>query len=232
MSWNSIGLNASIQTTTLEPSQAMHANSSIHQVVVDTGKERVFVPNRLKASVGDTVLFTPVSLGDRIFRIASDHSCQANDSLSAINFSRLMFPYLVTTGDPAWFSCPQAQQDCAPSGNRRDVFTLNPSNHDTDNTSTTAKATQMDPTSPPRISSLSQIRTDAAVSVVTAGPSLGVWPTSNGTPAINSSIRAPSVPSPKGQPSGSLFSGRAATTELPRGVLSLYIAYHFVMRML
>lgn len=232
VSWNSTSLNASIQTTTPDSIQeAMLANSSIHQVVVNTDEERVFIPNQLNASVGDTVLFTPMDLGDRIFRIASDRPCQAGDSLSAINFSRLMFPYLVTTEDPTWFSCPPPQQDCAPRGNRREIFSLNPSNRDTANTSNTASATQMNSRSPPQTPGLSQTGTDPAV-VITAVPSLGMWPTSNGTSAMNSSIWATGVPSPGAQPSGTSFSGRAATTEISRGVLSLLIAYHYVIGIL
>ena len=142
-----------------------------------------------------------------------------------------MFLYLMTIRDLAWFSCPQAQQDCALSGNCRDVFTLNSSNHNTDSINT-AKATQMDFTNPPQISSLLQIKTDAAVSVITAEPSLNVWLTSNGTSAINSSIWTLNVLSLKGQSSEFLFSDWAVMMKLPRGFLSLYIVYHFVMRIL
>lgn len=232
VSWNSTNLNASIQTTTPEPNpDAMSANSLIHQVVVDEDKRTVFTPSQLNASIGDTILFTPVNLGDRIFRIALEQPCQAGDSLSAINFSRLIFPYLVTTGDPTWFSCQLPQRDCAPRGNRREVFGLNPLNRDTANTSNTASAIQMNSMSPLQTPGWSQTGTRPAV-VITAVPSLGMWPTSNGTSAMNSSIWATGEPTPRAQPSGTSFSGRAATTEISRGVLSLLIAYHYVIGIL
>lgn len=67
VSWNSSSLNTSIQMTTPEPNpEAMFADSSIHRVVVNTDEETVFIPNRLNASIGDTVMFTPVNLGTRI----------------------------------------------------------------------------------------------------------------------------------------------------------------------
>ena len=226
VSWNSTSLNASIQTTTPEPDpDAMFANSSIHQVIVDADEKTVFTPNQLNASIGDTILFTPVNLRDRIFRITLEQLCQPSDSLSAINFSRLIFPYLVTTGDPTWFSCPLPQPDCAPRGSRREIFGLNPSNRDTANASNTASAPQMNSMGSPQTPGLSQTGTRPAV-VITAVPSLGMWSTSNGTSAMNSSIWATGEPTPGAQPSGTSFSGRAATTEISRSVLSLLIAYY------
>jgi len=233
VSWNSTKLNASIQMKTPEPSpEAMFANSSIYQVVVDTDKETVFIPNQLNVSIGDTVMFTPVNPGNRIFQITLDRPCQADDSLSAINFSRLMFPYLVTTGDPTWFSCPPPQQDCVPGGNRREIFSLNTPNRDTANTSNTTSATQINSMSPLQIPSMSQTGTYPAASVIIAGPSSGIWPTSNGTSAMNSSIWATGVPSPGTKPSGTSFSGRASTMGISRSVLSLLIAYHYVIEIL
>ena len=232
VSWNSTSLNARIETTTPEPDpDAMFANSSIHQVVVDTDKKTVFTPNQLNASIGDTILFTPVDQGDHISRITLEQPCQASDSLNAINFSRLMFPYLVTTEDPTWFSCRLPQRDCAPRGNRREIFGLNPSNRETANTGNIADPTQMNSMSLPQTPDLSKIGTRPAV-VNTAVPSLGMWPSSNDTSAMNSSIWTTSKPTPGAQSSGLSFTGRAPTTEISRSVLPLLIAYHYVIGIL
>ena len=92
------GFNVSIQTMISESySKAMTYNSSIHRVIVDANKKNIFSPQRLKASVGDTILFTSVEIQNRIAQVCQDQRCQADDSLSLLNFSRLTFSYLVTT---------------------------------------------------------------------------------------------------------------------------------------
>jgi plastocyanin len=233
VSWNSTSLNASIQTTTPEASpEAMSSNSSIHHVVVDRDEKTVFTPNPLKASVGDTILFTPVNLGDHIVQISLDRPCQAVDSLSAVNFSRLMIPYMVTTEDPVWFYCPSPQQACAPRGKDRGIFSLNPSYRHTVNDGTTTSVAQGDSTSTPKTSSLLRTGNGPAASVLTAVPSLGMWPTSNNTWAMNSSIWATGAPRPGARPSGLSFSGRAANKEVSRGVVSLLITYYYLIGIL
>ncbi len=225
VSWNSTSFNASIQATTPEPSpEAMSSESSIHHVVVDTDEKTVFAPGQLNASVGDTILFTPVNLGAKIAQMSLDRSCQVDDSLSAVNFSRLMIPYLVTTDDPAWFYCPSSQQGCAPYGKGRGIFSLNPSDRHTD--SDTTSAPQASSTSTPQTSSLLRTGNIPAASVLTAVPSLGVWPTSNSKWATNNSIWATGAPRPGARPSGFSFSGRATTKEESRGVVSALITYY------
>jgi len=226
VSWNSTSLNASMQTTTLEySSEAMSSNSSIHHIVVDTDVKTVFTPNQLNASVGDTILFTPVNLRDHIAQISLDRPCQANDLLSAVNFSRLMIPYLVTTDNPAWFYRPSPQQDCALRDKDRGIFSLNPSNRHSVNDSATTSVAQAISTSASRTSGLSWTGNGPAASVLTAVPSLGIWPTNN-------SIWATGVPSPGIRPSGASFSGRAAMKEVSRGMVSLLITYYYVIGIL
>lgn len=233
VSWNSTSLNASIQAATPEPSpEAMSSKSSIHHVVVDTDEKTVFAPDQLNASVGDTILFTPVNVGAHIAQMSLDRSCQADDSLSAVNFSRLMIPYLVTMKDPAWFYCPSSQQGCAPHGKGRGIFSLNPSDRHTVDDSTTTSVPQASSTSTPQTSSLLRTGNIPAASVLTAVPSLGVWPTSNSTWATNESIWATGAPRPGARPSGLSFSGRAATKEVSRGAVSALITYYYVIGIL
>ncbi len=155
VSWNSTSFNASMQTTLEYSPEAMSSNSSIHHIVVDTDVKTVFTPNQLNASVDDTILFTPVNLRDHIAQISLDRPCQANDLLSAVNFSRLMIPYLVTTDNPAWFYRPSPQQDCALRDKDRGIFSLNPSNRHSVNDSVTTSVAQAISTSAPQTSDLS-----------------------------------------------------------------------------
>jgi len=67
---------------------------------VDRDEKTIFTPNPLKASVGDTILFTSVNLKDYIVQISLDRPYQVVNSLSAVNFSRLIIPYIVITEDP------------------------------------------------------------------------------------------------------------------------------------
>ena len=57
----------------------------------------MFAPDTL---IGDTVLFTPVNLGNLISRIVLGRPYQPEDSLRAVYFSKLMSPYLVTNEEP------------------------------------------------------------------------------------------------------------------------------------
>lgn len=201
----------------------MSFHSSIHHILVGTDEETVFTPNQLNASVGDTILFTPVNLEDHIVRISLDRPCQADDSLSAVNFSRLIFPYLVTTANPAWFYRPSAQQDCPPHDKRRGIFSLNPSSGHPTRNGTKASVTQANSTRVAQTSGLLRTGDGPAASMLTAAPSSGTWPTSNSTSATNSSIWATGIPNPKVRPSGLSFSGRAATKEISRGAVSLLV---------
>lgn len=82
--------------TSKSESKAMFANASIHQIVVDTIKETIFVPNQLSAFIDDIVMFISMNPRSHVYTITSDRSCQADDSLNVINFSKLMFSYLMT----------------------------------------------------------------------------------------------------------------------------------------
>jgi len=233
MSWNSTTLNASIQTTMPEPRpEAISWNSSIHHIIVDADEKTVFSPNQLNASIGDTVLFTPVKLGDGISQISLDQPCQAEGSLSPLNFSRLMFPYLVTAEDPAWFYRPAPQQACAPRGKETGIFSLNPSNPHTVNNGTTTTVAQTDFANVPHASSLWRTGDGPAASVFTATPSMGIWPTNNSTSATNSSIWASGAPSPGARPLGTSFLGRAAAKDISRSMVSLLITYYYVLAIL
>ena len=169
VSWNSTDFNASIQTmiSELYP-EAMSCCSSIHRVIVNAGKKTFFSPRQLNASVGDIILFTPVRIGDRIAQVSPDQPCQSDGSLSPMNYSRLIFPYLVTTRDPAWFSAPQ--QDCAFRCNDTAIFSLNPSNYRTINNSTTTSDAQTIPTSVPRASHFLLTRDGLVASMLTTNP--------------------------------------------------------------
>ncbi len=102
VSWNSTSFNVSMQATTLESSsEAMSSNSFIHHIVVDIDVKTVFTPNQLNASVDDIILFTSVNLRNHIAQTSLDRPCQADDLLSAVNFFRLMIPYLITTDNSA-----------------------------------------------------------------------------------------------------------------------------------
>lgn len=227
MSWNSTSLNASIESMTWKPRpEAMSFNSSIHRVIVTANEKIVFSPNQLNAAVGDTILFTPVNFGDSIVQTSPDQPCQAVGSLSPLNFSRLIYPYLVTTEAPAWFNSQATQQDCAHHGKRSDIFILNPSNRPTVNVSTATSVAQSHFTSGPQASSLLRTANGPATSVLTALPSMGVWPINNCT-AANSTIWATGAPNPWLQPSGTSFLGQAATKEISRTMVSLLITYYY-----
>ncbi|MCJ1455406.1 hypothetical protein MMC28_005761 [Mycoblastus sanguinarius] len=155
VSWNSTSLNASIQTLTPEPHlETISFNSSIHHIIVGAGERAGFSPNQLNASIGDTILFTPVKLGDSIAQVSLDQNCQVDGSLSPLNFSRLIFPYLVTTEDLVWFYRAVPQRDYAPRGKDLGIFTVNPSNRHTVNTSTRTSVAPTNFTSVPQASSL------------------------------------------------------------------------------
>lgn len=202
--------------------EAMSFNSSIYHVIVNANEKIVFSPNQLNAAVGDTILFTPVNFGDSIVQIPPDQPCQAAGSLSPLNFSRLIYPYLVTTEAPAWFNSQATQQDCAHHGKRSDIFILNPSKRPTVD-GTAASAVQTHFTSGPHASSLSRTGNGP---VLTALPSTGVRPINNCT-ATNSTIWATGAPSPGLQPSGTSFLGQAATKEVSRTIVSLLITYYY-----
>ena len=156
VSWNSTSFNASMQTTTLESSsEAMSSDSSIHHIVVDIDVKTVFTSNQLNAFVDDIILFTPVNLRNHIAQISLDRPCQADDLLSAVNFSRLMISYLITTDNSAWFYRPSPQQNCALRDKDREIFSLNPSNRHSVNDSATTSVAQVISTSASRTSGLS-----------------------------------------------------------------------------
>ncbi len=91
-----------MQTTTLESSsEAISSNSSIHHIVVDIDLKTVFTFNQLNAFVDDIILFISVNLRDHIAQISLNRLCQADHLLSAVNFFRLMIPYLITTNNSA-----------------------------------------------------------------------------------------------------------------------------------
>ena len=226
MSWNSTSLNASIETMTWKPRpEAMSFNTSIHRVIVNANEKIVFSPNQLNAAVGDTILFTPVNFGDSIGQTSPGQPCQAVGSLSPLNFSRLIYPYLVTTEAPAWFNSQATQQDCAHHGKRSDIFILNASHRPTVNVSTATSAAQTHFTSGPQASSLSRTGNGT---VLTALPSTGVWPINNGT-ATNSTIWSTGAPSPGLQPSGTSFLGQAAMKKVSRTIVSMLITYYFLI---
>jgi hypothetical protein len=210
--------------------EAMSANSLVHHIIVDPHENTVFFPNQLDASIGDTILFTPVKVGDSIAQVSSGQPCQADGSLSPLNFSRLIFPYLVTTEDPVWFYRPAPQQDCAPRDNDTEMFSLNPSDHHAVNPSITTSVAQTDFTSVPQASSLFRTGDGPAASVLTAAPSIRIRPVNHSTSAINNSIWATGGPSPGARPSA--FLGRAAAKEVSRSTVSLLIIYFHVVGLL
>ena len=230
VSWNSTSLNASIQTLTPEPHlETISFNSSIHHIIVGAGERAGFSPNQLNASIGDTILFTPVKLGDSIAQVSLDQNCQVDGSLSPLNFSRLIFPYLVTTEDLVWFYRAVPQRDYAPRGKDLGIFTVNPSNRHTVNTSTRTSVAPTNFTSVPQASSLLRTGNGPVASVLTMAPSIGEWLINNSTSATNSSIWATSAPHPGARPSGTSFFGRAATKEVSRSVVSLLITYYYII---
>ncbi len=226
VSWNSTSFNASMQATTLESSsEAMSSNSSIHHIVVDIDVKTVFTPNQLNAFVDDTILFTPVNLRNHIAQTSLDRPCQADDLLSAVNFFRLMIPYLITTNNSAWFYRPSSQQNCALRDKDREIFSLNSSNRHSVNDSATASVAQTISTSASRTFDLSWTENESAASVLIAIPSLSIWSTNNSTWAID-------ISSPEIRSSETSFSGRAAMKKVSRSMISLLITYYYVIEIL
>ena len=226
VSWNSTSFNASMQTTTLESSsEAMSSDSSIHHIVVDIDVKTVFTSNQLNAFVDDIILFTPVNLRNHIAQISLDRPCQADDLLSAVNFSRLMISYLITTDNSAWFYRPSPQQNCALRDKDREIFSLNPSNRHSVNDSATTSVAQVISTSASRTSGLSWTGNEPAASMLIAIPSLGIRSTNNSTWATG-------VSSSEIRSSGASFSGRAAMKKVSRGMVSLLITYYYVIGIL
>lgn len=194
VSWNSTGFNASIQTMISGSyPEAMSYHSSIHRVIVDTGDETPFTPKQLNASIGDTILFTPVRVGDRIAQVSPAQACQADGSLSPLNYSRLIIPYLVTTEDSAWFYRLALQQDCAPRSKDIAIFSLNSSNLHSINFSIATSVTQAISTSIPQGSDLLRTQNGQVASMLIATPT-GALSINNSTFASHSSIWTISAP--------------------------------------
>ncbi len=226
VSWNSTSFNVSMQATTLESSsEAMSSNSFIHHIVVDIDVKTVFTPNQLNASVDDIILFTSVNLRNHIAQTSLDRPCQADDLLSAVNFFRLMIPYLITTDNSAWFYRSSPQQNCALRDKDREIFSLNSSNRHSVNDSATASVAQAISTSASRTFDLSWTGNESAASVLIAISSLSIWSTNNSTWAID-------IPSPGIRSSGALFSNRTAMKKVSRSMISLLIIYYYVIGIL
>ena len=215
-----------MQTTTLESSsEAISSNSSIHHIVVDIDLKTVFTFNQLNAFVDDIILFISVNLRDHIAQISLNRLCQADHLLSAVNFFRLMIPYLITTNNSAWFYRSSSQQDCALRDKDREIFNLNPLNRQLVNDSATASVAQAISTSASRTFGLSWTENEPAASVLTAIPSLNIWSTNN-------SIWAIDVSTSEIRPSEASFSDRAVMKEIFRSMISLLITYYSVIGIL
>lgn len=212
VSWNSTGLNISMQTTILEPPpEAMFYNLSIHRVIVDADEKTLFSPNQLKAPVGDTIFFTPVKPGDRVARVFSNQTCQTDGSLSPVNFSRLILPYLVTSEAPVRF--------CRLEGGLASLFTLNPSHRHVINLSAVASVAL------PNHGGVVPISAVSPIALFTTAPSVGVEPFGNSTPFRNSSIWATGT-SHMVRPSAVPFLGSASTKNISKSICALLTAFY------
>lgn len=228
ITWNSTSVNTSMQT--IKPLAAapgpIYSTSVIHQVVIDKDKKTLFTPDQLSASIGDIIVFTPVDLGDTVAQATLDWPCQAQVVLSAVNFSRLMYPYLVTTQNPAWFYSSSHQQDCALGGSDQRTFSLNPSDRHLVNVSTTSSGIPTASTSSSEAPGMVWTGYGGSTGLaLTATPSLGTWP-------MNFSIWATGAPSATAQPSRISFPGRASAKEVSRGMIYFFLSYCYVIGIL
>lgn len=197
--------------------------SLIHQIVVDHDGPDTFTPKRLSASVGDVILFTPMDVSDTIVELTSDGSCQADNVLNAVNFSRLIFPFLVTSTDPLWFSRSSPYGDCTLVRRNRALFSLNPRAHHSVSVSSTT-VTEADSVILSPISGLYWTGTALAV---TAAPSSGGRPTAGWT--TNNSMGTTGFPHPNARPSPTPFLGQATAMEVSSGTMCFLVAYCFIV---
>ena len=121
-------LDVSVDLDTAYPpeSEPMGPASLVHQIFVDSLRPRVFDPTQLNAAVGDVILFTPANIRDQVVHVPPGLPCQADTIISSVNFSRLLYPYLVTTRQPQRFSCPSLPRNCSLEKRDTVVFNLNP----------------------------------------------------------------------------------------------------------
>jgi len=225
VSWNSSKLDVSAEIDTTFPRlEAISPTSLIHQIVVDKDKESAFYPTHLSASIGDVVLFTPVDPSDSIVQINPGLPCQAEKTLTAVNFSRLLFPYLVSTTTPIWFSYSLSQRDCSVKKGSEMIFYLNPSRRHLVNNSIAASSLAMQPTSS-QVSGISWVGTASAIaSCPLIRPTrTALWPT--GLWAGNNSTWPTGTRSATSPPAPSSFFGRAAISEVPLGMLCSFVTY-------
>lgn len=139
ITWNSTSVNTSMQTmkSLAAASGPISSTSVIHQVVIDKDRKTLFTSDQLSAFIDDIIVFTSMNLDDTVAQATLDWPCQAQVVLSAVNFFRLMYSYLVTTQNPAWFYSSSHQQDCALGDSDQRTFSLNPSDRHLINVSTT-----------------------------------------------------------------------------------------------
>ncbi|MCJ1278323.1 hypothetical protein MMC21_006138 [Puttea exsequens] len=220
--WNSTGANVDMVAMTAQPvPEAVVPNAVIHQVTLDyTGKD-VFVPDELRASIGDIVLFAPVDDPE------GEQLCHADEPLDSLNFSRLLMPFLVMTELPAVFCLAQHQHECGACNDINRTFTLNSVPRSMAQPSIVRSLAL-----PTLATGLSDRRVvyigTGTASMFSAASSWGAWPT--GSPASNSSLWATGSPGPP--PSSQPFSGRASTKKALRRLVGVIIACCYIVAVL
>ncbi len=118
-------------------SKSIFSTSIIHQVVIDKNRKTLFTSNQLSAFIDDIIVFTSMNLDDTVTQATLNWSCQAQVVLSVVNFFRLMYSYLITTQNSAWFYSSSHQQNCALDDSNQRTFSLNSSDQHLINVSTT-----------------------------------------------------------------------------------------------
>ncbi len=207
-------------------SEPISSTSVIHQVVIDKNRKTLFTSNQLSAFIDNIIVFTSMNLDDTVAQATLNWSCQAQVVLSVVNFFRLMYSYLVTTQNSAWFYSSSHQQNCALDDSDQRTFSLNSSDRHLINVSTTLSD----------ISTVSMSFSEASDMVWTDyDDSTGLALTATSSLSIslmNFSIWAIDAPSATAQPSRISFPDRASTKKVSRDMICFFLFYCYVIEIL
>ncbi len=207
-------------------SEPISSTSVIHQVVIDKNRKTLFTSNQLSAFIDDIIVFTSMNLDDTVAQATLNWPCQAQVVLSAVNFFRLMYSYLVTTQNSAWFYSSSHQQNCALDDSDQRTFSLNSSDRHLINVSTTLSD----------ISTVSMSFSEASGMVWTGyDDSTGLALTATSSLSIslmNFSIWAIDASSATAQSSRISFPDRASTKKVSRSMICFFLFYCYVIEIL
>lgn len=167
-----------------------------------------------------------MNLDDTVTQATLNWSCQAQVVLSVINFFKLMYSYLITTQNSAWFYSSLHQQNCALDDSDQRTFSLNFSDWHLNNVSTTSSD----------ISTVSMSFSEASDMIWTDyddSTDLALTATSSlSISFMNFSIWAIDVSSAIVQLLWILFSDQTSMKKVSRNMICFFLFYCYVIEIL